>query len=145
MFGAKVRVQSITNVENSITRGYREPMMDAATKGFQRSQEKAPVDRGNLIGSGVPPQERADGSIEWGYNAPYTMAIEHGTGPFTPPLEPLKEWGRRVLGSESAGVAAWQSIRENGIQPHPFIRPGIEAMRQHLRNVGVIPSIREQL
>lgn len=42
------------------------------------------------------------GDVVW--PQPYAAAVERGTAPHFPPIEPLKLWARRVLGDESA---AW--------------------------------------
>jgi len=83
-----------------------------------------PVDRGGLRGS-VNIEQIDWNLVKVGTNLAYAKAIEYGTPPFTPPLQPLKDWGRRVLGSEKAGVAVWNKIRKQGINPQPFFRPGI--------------------
>lgn len=85
---------------------------------------KVPVDRGQLRGS-VTVEETDWNLVRVGTNLEYASAIEYGTPPFTPPLQPLKDWGRRVFGSEQIGVAVWQKIRTQGIRPQPFFRPAI--------------------
>ena len=70
--------------------------------------------------------ERVDEGWDVGTNVPYARAMEEGTKPFTPPLEPLKEWAKIQLGDESLGVAVWQSIRKKGIQAHPYLVPALE-------------------
>lgn len=83
-----------------------------------------PVDRGQLRGS-ITIEQVDWNHIRLGSNLVYAKSIEYGTPPFTPPLQPLKDWGRRVFGDESIGVAVWNKIRNYGINPQPFFRPGI--------------------
>lgn len=138
-------VESRTADTGDIERQIQAELIDAADVGFAKSQEDAPTDTGNLTQSGVPPEPRRDGSVVWGYNAPYALAVEFGSEPHTPPLEPLERWGQRVLGSKEAGRAVWAKIREEGTQPQPFVRPGIEAMREALQTRDVGARIEAQL
>lgn len=145
MIGVATEVTTSPDTAGSITGGVEAGMLDAADHGFAVSQQRVPKDRGTLLQSGVPPTVMDEGSVVWGYNAEYARPIEHGTRPFTPPLEPLLRWGRRVLGSEDAGAAAWQSIRETGIDAQPFVRPGIDAMRARLSATGLKTFIEARL
>ena len=106
--------------------------MDAASVGFSVSQEEVPQDRGQLQQSGFPPEERNNGDIVYGYTAPYAEPIEEGTQPFTPPLQPLKEWGARVGIGESGGAAVWQKIREEGIDANPYLEPSADRVEAWL-------------
>lgn len=93
---------------------------------------RSPVDRGSLRVSYKVEE------IRGGYRVltrnKYAAAIEYGTPPFTPPLQPLKSWGRRVLGSEAAGVAVWNKIRSSGLSPQPHFWPGVESFKKMERN-----------
>jgi len=106
--------------------------MDAASVGFSVSQEEVPQDRGQLQQSGFPPEERNNGDIVYGYTAPYAEPIEDGTQPFTPPLQPLQEWGQRVGIGESGGAAVWQKIREEGITANPYLDPSADRVEAWL-------------
>lgn len=86
---------------------------------------EAPVDTGQLRQS-ITIVNRQKGSITVGVQAKYAMAIQNGTRAFTPPLEPLKEWGRRKLGSEEIGAAVWGKIRKEGIEANPFVTRAME-------------------
>lgn len=116
------------NVSTQIEDEVRSLVEDANDRAFEVSQDKVPSDRGTLRMSGIPPTWAND-SIQWGYNAPYARHVEFGTGPFTPPLKPLEEWGERVLGSKDAGRRVWAKIREEGIRPQPYLRPAIQELR----------------
>lgn len=87
---------------------------------------RTPVDRGRLRAS--IEVERIDKGARVFTNVAYAKFVEVGTMPFTPPLEPLKEWGRRI-GNEEIGVAVWNKIRNQGIRPQPFFKPGIDAFK----------------
>lgn len=125
------------DLEGTVTETVHEAMEDAADTGFGVSQERVPSDTSMLMFSGVPPQWRSDGAIEWGYNAPHTRPVEYGSAPHYPPIEPLKNWARRVLGDEGAAYAVQQKIGKYGTPPRPFVRPGREAQRRYLAERGI--------
>jgi len=101
---------------------------DIAVKLSNELKTEAPVDTGQLRQS-ITIVERNQGSIVVGVQAKYALALQEGTDAFTPPLQPLKEWGRRKLGSEQAGAAVWQKIRDEGIDANPFVTRAIENLR----------------
>lgn len=109
-------------------------LLDAADAGFAKSQEEVPVDRGTLLASGVPPQVQPDGSVVWGYNAPYAEPVEEGSVPHWPPIDPLRGWARRVLGDEQAAYAVQHTIAEKGTDPQPFVAPGVDVMRLQMKS-----------
>jgi hypothetical protein len=112
--------------------------LDAATKGFAVSQERAPQDRGTLQQSGFQPEVRSDGTIVYGYTAPYAAPMEFGTGPFYPPVEPLVEWAERIGKDPGFGYyVARQKIPEEGIDAQPFLRPSADAVRGFLNTRGL--------
>lgn len=142
---------------DDVTGAYREAIKDVADLGFAVSQEKAPFDRGDLKQSGFPPEFRGD-DLFFGYTAPYAEAMEKGTGPFTPPLRPLLEWGDRTFSTERSadevladleengwhpgifshpGAAVWSKIRSEGIDPHPYLAPAAERMRGRLQTLEI--------
>ena len=106
--------------------------MDAASVGFSVSQEEVPQDRGQLQQSGFPPEERNNGDIVYGYTAPYAEPIEEGTQPFTPPLQPLKEWGARVGSGEACWSCFRQKLREEGIDANPYLEPSADRVEAWL-------------
>jgi hypothetical protein len=123
-------------------------IMDAADAGFAKSQEEVAensTDTGQLLKSGEPPERVDDAAVVWGYKAPYAPYVEYGTAPHYPPIEPLKRWASRVLGDESIAYALQKKIGEEGTEPQPFVRPGIEAMKRRLRREGISPYIEEEL
>jgi len=86
---------------------------------FDEATTRAPEFRGEMV--------------VWGYTAPYADKQEFGTPPFTPPLEPLAEWGERKLGSRQAGIAVWEKIQERGIEPKGFARAGRERQKEKVQ------------
>lgn len=148
MIGTETRVKKQTNGSAGLKEGISEALRDAADSGFERSQEliaQQSVDTGRLLQSGVPPKLMADGSIQWGYLAPYSRYVEFGTEPHYPPIEPLKGWARRVLGDESAAYAIQRKIAQEGTQAQPFFRPGVETMRTRLRALNVESRVKDNL
>jgi hypothetical protein len=150
MLGMRVTKTKITDVKGdrgrgAVTEGTDEALLDAARAGFAKSQELCPVDRGELLMSGVPPHEVEDGSVVWGYDAPHAPYVEYGTVPHWAPIAPLKRWARRVLGDEGAAYAVQQKIAAEGTDPQPFIRPGVEAGKRLLRRAGVMDTARQKM
>jgi HK97 gp10 family phage protein len=50
----------------------------------------------------------------------YAQAVEYGSKPHTPPLQPVQRWAKR---KGLPGGAVWMSIRKRGTKPHPFMEP----------------------
>lgn len=86
---------------------------------------EAPVNRGSLRQS-IKVVNAEKGSYIVAVKAPHALPIQRGTDAFTPPLTPLKRWGRRKLGSESAGAAVWQKIRQEGIEANNYATRAVE-------------------
>jgi len=86
---------------------------------------EAPTDRGQLRQS-INVINREKGSYTVAVKSRHAMPIQSGTEAFTPPMEPLAEWGRRKLGARSAGKAVWNKIRNEGIDENPFATRAIQ-------------------
>ena len=93
---------------------------------------ETPVDRGRLRQS-IHLVNMRKGAYKVAINAPYAMAIQKGTEAYTPPLEPIKDWAERKLGSREAGGAVWQKIRQEGIDANPFISRALENLEAKYR------------
>ena len=126
VINVSVNVSKIDNMGAKTRAGVLEYLKTGADRGFATYLDRMPVDRGNMQQNSYSPE--IDGErVRYGTrNIPYAEAIDEGTPAYTPPLTPLKEWGKRVLGSEEAGVAVWHKIRERGIDPQPFSQPARE-------------------
>lgn len=59
----------------------------------------------------------------------YASAIEYGSRPHAVPYEPLKKWASRKLGDENAAYAIAQKIKKEGTNPHPFMRPAFDQVK----------------
>lgn len=113
----------------------RKRRMEAATLGFSISQERVPVDRGTLQQSGFQPEERSNGDVVFGYTAPYAKAVEEGTDPYQPPIEPLEEWGERIGKGRAFGRwVATEKIPEQGQNSQPYLEPAADRMEDWLKN-----------
>lgn len=153
MLSAEVEL-NVDITSEDVLEAHRDRMQDAADLGFAVSQEEVPHEQGFLQDSGFSPEWREDG-IVFGYTAEYARAMEEGTGPFTPPLEPLLRWGDRVFGADRSadevladldengwhpgifshpGAAVWSKIRSEGIDAQPYLAPSAERMRRYLES-----------
>ena len=142
-----------------VLQAHRKRVKDAADLGFAVSQEEVPVDRGaaGLKGSGFAPEWRGD-TMVFGYTAEHAEPMEKGTGPFTPPLEPLLRWADRVFSPDRTadevledldkngwhpgifahpGAAIWSKIRREGINAQPYLKPSADRMARWLNNHGL--------
>lgn len=132
-------VKRVTGISKKVMDSLEDELLDAADKGFGKSQElvaENSSDTGMLLRSGQPPfVESGGGSILWGYNSPYAVFVERGTAPHWAPIEPLKDWARRVLGDEEAAYGVQKKIAEKGTEPAPFVGPGVDEMRKELRRI----------
>lgn len=146
MINTKVRVTTNKDAAGAVRRGVRQALMDAADAGFAKSQEKVPHGADSqLANSGFEPVEMNDGSWVWGYRAPYAEYVEEGTDAHWAPIDPLKKWARRVLGDEQAAYAVQQKIAQKGTPSQPYVQPGIDAMKAHLRANGLKAAVEDEL
>ena len=148
MIGAETRVETDVDAADAIDEAVRDALMDAATAGFNRSQEVVAAeatDTGQLLRSGAPPAPRADGSVVWGYAASYAPFVDKGTRPHMPPVDALRGWARRVLGDEDLAWPVALSIKREGTEPVNFIRDGIDATKAWFDAHGISGKISEKL
>jgi len=97
----------------------------------------APVDVG-LLRSSINLDPIADGydTYTLSVGVDYGVYVEYGSGPHTPPIEPLKGWSRRVLGDEALAYAVRAKIAKEGVDAQPFIRPALnEVQKVHLPRI----------
>lgn len=133
MIGASVTRRIDSNVTGALRRAQRRRAEDAMAKGFAVSQERVPEDRGTLRQTAVPPEWRAPDEIAFAYTQPYAQALEEGTQPFQPPVQPLVEWAERVTGDPGLGYyVALEKIPSEGIDAQPYAEPGADAVARYL-------------
>ncbi len=148
MISVQARVRTNKNAAAAVSAGTRDGLLDAAGHGFRVSQERVAAqstDTGQLLRSGFPPEVLGDGSILWGYSASYARYVEEGTRPHFPPVDALRGWARRVLGSAAAAWGVARKIAREGTDPKPFVEPGIVAMKARLQTRGISAFIEERL
>ena len=155
MLEASVSKDDIDNWPEKAIQGNKNLMMEAASVGFAVLLEEMPEDRGTMAQEAIEPTWRDD-RVVWGTTAPYALAQEKGTAPFTPPVKPLLEWGDRKFGNQSpstsevmrriekgawgpdlfahGGLAVWSKIREEGIEGKGFMEDSLEAAEGALQS-----------
>jgi len=143
MIGLEVTSDAPDDVGDAVADGTRAAILEAVQAGFAKSQAEVPEATGALRESGEL-VETPQGA-RFTYDSEYARYVEGGTEPHYPPIEPLKRWAGRVLGDESIAYALQKKIGEEGTEPQPFVRPGIEAMKRRLRREGISPYIEEEL
>jgi hypothetical protein len=123
------------DIEEEISDGMYDFLLDGAQFGQNVSMERVPEDRGQLrmsLAQFVP--EVRDGEVVWGVGGqPHAAPMEFGTEPYWPPIKPLKEWARRVGGDEGLAYAVQRKIASVGITAQPYLRPGAEAQANWYR------------
>lgn len=62
----------------------------------------------------------------WGTTLEYGLYVEVGTGPHMPPVDALKQWAQRHLGSEDAAWGLALHIAKHGTKEHPYLRPAAD-------------------
>lgn len=131
---------------SGIRKAQRKRLEDAMDKGFAKSQELVPQDRGTLLQSGFPPEWVNSETLQWGYRANHALPMERGTVPFYPPIQPLLEWSERVSGGTGLGwYVARHKIPEEGIDAQPYAGPGADAAAKWLKARGIDKYLDDQL
>lgn len=129
MISARVRINIDKNASQAILQKIDLALDDLADFIFARSQELVHVDEGTLKKSGHVEREFLDKKIV--YDAPYAAAVEYGSVPHMPPVEPIISWCERVLGLkgkevERAGWAIAMRIKQRGGIEAPYLRPALD-------------------
>ena len=100
---------------------------------FSLSQENiiknGSFDQGTLLRSGNVIRNKLEKQIV--YSVPYAVAVEFGSAPHMPPVDPLIGWVGRKLGKsgkegKSIGWAIAKKIQKEGQIARPFLRPALE-------------------
>lgn len=131
----------IVEVRNATARGVAASIPDLV--------KASPVDTGLYAQSWQ--MDVTETAVILGNTAPHAPIIEHGARPFTPPIQPLLQWAKRVLkdGSQPPEYsdAVWalakytqKKIQEEGMKPRHILEnaiPGIiERIREEYRKIG---------
>lgn len=109
------------------------------------SKRQVPVDEGILRASGFVRPPTTSGTkivVTMGYGGAakaYALYIHEGTGPavgrppFMPPVAPIREWARRVLGDASLGFVIARAIGQKGLRPRKYLE---KPFRRRVRGMG---------
>lgn len=121
--------QALTELPSVVGRHLREAAEDIGQRIRGEAAQRAPVDTGQLASS-IEAVVQATGTavvgVRVGSNLPQAPAQEFGTDPHFPPPDALRDWARRVLGTEDAAFAVARSISETGTEAQPFLEPAFE-------------------
>jgi len=93
-----------------------------------------PVDTGRLRAS-IHTEPVDWNMVKVGTNVVYARAVEYGTVPHWPPIEPLKRWAKRHGLPEQAAYAIQASIAKHGTQPQPFMTPAYMMNREKIKKL----------
>lgn len=117
------------------------------------SKREVDVDQGTLRASGYvkePVINRSRGGdtvlVVMGYGGAasgYAVYLHEGTGPnvgqppFMPPVEPFREWAKRVLGDERLGFVIARAVGARGLGPRKYLeRPLMRRAPNMEKNIG---------
>lgn len=104
--------------------------------------KKSPFDTGHYASSWQFLENEK--SMIIGNFAPHAAIIEYGARPFTPPITPLLEWAKRVLGDgsqppdysprvRSLAYATREKIRLHGMKPRKILEQSIPMILDNIR------------
>jgi hypothetical protein len=138
MISVTISAEDMDDVGDRAISSVDQGLVDAAIRGFERSQEAVPVDTGELQDSGELVVEETAGKVVFGYTADHAIPVEDGTEPH--PITPDEADALVFEGDDGEPVFA-DSVDHPGTEPQPFMRPGFEAMVRELRQRGLSPYI----
>ena len=138
MIGVTIAAENMDDVGDRVINGVDQGLVNAAIRGFERSQAAVPVDTGELQDSGEVVVEETPGKVVFGYTADHAVPVESGTEPH--PITPDEADALVFEGDDGEPVFA-DSVDHPGTEPQPFMQPGFEAMVRELRQRGLSPYI----
>lgn len=110
---------------------YKKAVINALMMNMQHLVESSPVDTGLYAQSWDLKIDEKSAIL--GNYAPHAPIIEFGARPFTPPMQPLLEWARRVLKQPEINDACWalatytrNKISEQGMKPRHILTNAID-------------------
>lgn len=139
MIGVSVDAEGPSDLGNKLTDGARAGLKQAVEEGFRVSQEKAPVDTGELKQSG----EIVDTGdvITFRYTADHALLVESGTEPH--PIEPVD--AEKLVFEIDGETIVTDHVDHPGTEPQPYVQPGFREMARQLRGRGLSPHIDGEL
>ncbi len=81
---------------------------------------------GSVTSQNILPKPTENDVALVGTNLKYAAATEYGSRPHMPPVDALKTWAKRHLGSEDAAWPLALSIKKKGTKAQPFMRPAFD-------------------
>lgn len=148
-----VRLENFANELKKFTKASLKEQQAAVANGVMQSVPElvanSPVDTGQYAASWSFTMDEKSAIL--GNFAPHAPIIERGARPFTPPIQPLLAWAKRVLRDPSQppnySNEVWalakgtqQKIAAQGMQPKNVLEkaiPGIiENIRRELKKIG---------
>jgi hypothetical protein len=101
-------------------------LLELSNEIVNEMKQEAPVGATGDLRRSIQLFQQSEDVVYLGTRLSYAQYVWKGTEPHTPPFEPIQVWSRRVLGDESAAGAVWQSIRQEGTDPNPFVERAID-------------------
>ena len=95
------------------------------------AKARCPVGHAGLLKKSIKLNPIAYGAKEYTLvcGEAYGIHVEFGTSPHYVPIQPLKDWSKRVLGDESAAYAVRAKIAKYGTDANPFFRPAFSEVK----------------
>lgn len=122
-----VQTPDMTQNREQIDYGSKLVLWKAMTKMEEIAKYKAPVGMSGLLKARINLSPLTFGATEYTLSdgVYYGIYVEFGTRPHWAPIEPLKDWARRVLGDEDAAYPVQKKIAKKGTPFQPFFRPAV--------------------
>jgi hypothetical protein len=142
MISVTISAENMDDVGDRAISAVDQGLVDAAIRGFERSQETVPIDTGELQDSGELVVEKTPGEVTFRYSADHAIPVEGGTEPH--PITP-DEADALVFEGDDGEPVFTTSVDHPGTDPQPYMQPGFEAMARELRQRGLSPYIAGEL
>lgn len=127
LIGGEKLLAALDRVESKSDRGIINAVYASAFRIQASARRAAAVDMGRLRSSIFVRFLDGGHSAEVGTDVEHGKFVESGRKPGSmPPLGPLKDWAKRVLGDEGAAFAVARKIAARGIPARPFLTPAYE-------------------
>ncbi len=147
MIDIDVDLEAVDNLPGKVGRGVRRYLEAGAQQGQNVALENVPEDRGELrrkLAQFVPTYR--DGDVVWGVSdAPHALPMEYGTDPYWTPIDPLIGWAERNGMDEGFAYYVQWKIAQEGIDAHPYLRPGANAQAEWYQQTDPSEYIEDEL
>jgi HK97 gp10 family phage protein len=126
--------EATAQFDNTMKSALRESAELVQQEARRNIDENGTTFEGNLkqsVGIGTVTKSEANVVVGQAYGA----AVEYGSRPHWPPIEPMEKWGRIKLGQPGLGFLIARKISRVGTKEKPYLRPALE------NNISNITSI----